>query len=194
MAVLQTSEPDSDVLQKETYNRGLGSLIVRQTFSVPADTSWAVVGTVLVGAATPGDVETTLEPAIESLSEVTSSNGDKIWGQVPATIEAADHEPQLNVASVLSYEEKGATGKTFQRQEKSNRTVTLSASMKWVVWVLRVPDPLTRTLIDALESAMEGITGITNAVHLIDGTVSDGASGAASLVITAQVRIEYVGA
>jgi len=194
MAVIQTSEPSSADLQKDTYNRGLGSLIVRQSFLVPADTSWAVVGTVLAGAATPAGVESTLQPAIEALSEVTSVNGDKIWGQVPATIEAADHEPQLTVSSVLTYEEKGATGKTFTRQEKSNRTATLSAGMKWVVWVLRVPAPLTRTLIDALESAMEGITGITNAVHLIDGTVSDGASGAATLVITAQVRIEYVGA
>lgn len=190
MAVIETSEPTSDVAQKNMYNNGEGGIIVRQSFSIPDNTAWAVVGTVLAGAATPADVEATLQPAIEALSEVTSVNGNKIWGQVPDPIEVADHSANLYVESYYTATILGATGKTFGVAAKNTRMVTVAAGAKWVVWCLRVPAALVRTSIDALEAAMEGITGISNAVHLIDSESNVEQQGNGTLRVTTHLRIE----
>lgn len=191
MAVLQTSYPSADVIQKEIYNTNLGGqLNLRAEFSVPAGISWAVVGTVLVDAATPADVTSTLIPAIEALAQVTSVNGDQVWGQIPSTIQMADHECKVHVTSRMTMQI--GTTDVFSQVIENYETIKPPVNKKWCIFVLRVPSALNDSAITALESAIEGITGVTTCEHLIDGTVSSRASAGANLVINVHMRIDPI--
>lgn len=190
MAITVLAEPSAADIQLAIYNQAIGSTLKKtEQFSVPAGVSWCVVGCVLSDAATPSDVETTLVPAIESLSQVTSVNGDQLFGQMPAAIEATGHEAVLCIES-RCHAEIGPAGDYFSQVIQNSERVTLPLGKKWCLLVLRVPAALNDTLIAQLETAITGITGITQTEHLIDGTVSSRATQDASLRVTAHIRLE----
>jgi len=192
MAIIALSEPTAAQQQKEIFNRNVGgNLNQRAEFSVPAGVHWAVVGCVVADAATPSDVTNTLVPAIEGLAQVTSVNGDQFWGQVPASIEAPDHECVLTVTS-RCVAGIGPGGDYFEQATQGVEQLKPPVGKKWFVAVLRVPDAMDDAKIAALESAIQGITGITTCEHLIDGSVSDRATANATLVISAHMRIDAV--
>ena len=190
MAIVALSEPSAAQVQLDTYNRNLGgSLNRRAEFTVPADTHWAVIGCVVADVVTQSDVTDTLVPAIEALAQVTSVNGDQFWGQIPASIEAANHECVLYVTS-RCVTGIGPAGDYFNETTQGVEQLKPPLDKKWFLAVLRVPAALDDTAIAALEAAVAGITGVSSCEHLIDGTVSDRATASASLVITAHLRIE----
>jgi len=191
MSVIQLVEPASDIQQKTNYNSNVGGLLNRrEEFVVPAGTSWAVVGCVLVDSAVPGDVDTALIPSLEALAEVTSVNGNQLWGQIPATIEASDHEAVLHISSSMSATIGLDGSKTFTRTVNNHKSIKPPLGKKWVVLAIRTPAPLDAAKITSLQNAIEGIAGVTTAVNLIDDIVSDRATASASLVISAHVRID----
>jgi hypothetical protein len=191
MAVIETSEPSAAGQQLADYNQNIGgNIIKRLSFSVPADTHWCIIGTVLADAAVPADVTSTLIPAIEALPEVTSVNGDQIWGQIPSSILTVDHAAILYVSTDMQV--NLGTGDTFSTRTQATESVVPPVNKKWCVIVLRVPSALDDTSIATLETAIEGITGITTCEHLVDGTVSSRASANATLAVAAHVRIEYI--
>ena len=191
MAVVQLTEPSSAQLQLDTYNRNLGgNLSKRVNFSVPAGTSWAVVGCVLADAATPSGVAEVIVPALEDLSGViTSVNGDQFYGQIPATMEVPDNDFVLHV-STSCVSQVGTAGDNFSQLVRSHETLTPPLNKKWCLFILRVPEELDDAKIAALESDMEGVIGISIAEHLIDGTIPLRAASNATLQINAHLRIE----
>lgn len=190
MGIVQLSEPTVAQLQKEVYNRNLGGSLNRSTsFSVPAGVNWAVVGCVLADAATPSGVLDTVVPGIEALAEVTSVHGDQLYGELPASLDVADHDFVLFVTSNCNYD-IGVGGDTFKKVSRVTETVNLPVGKKWCVVILRVPDPLDATKVSALESAIQGVTGVTLCEHLIDDSISDRAVSDADLRIVTHVRIE----
>ncbi len=191
MAVLEISEPSADVTQLVTYNNNIGGgLKLRNEFSAPADVSYAIVGLVLVDAATAASVVSTLVPAIVALAEVTSVNGDQIFGQTPATV-PTDFETTVNV-QVDIRSEVGTGGDTFTNAERKFEKIKPPNAKKWVVVNLRVPTDLDAAAITALESALTGITGVTTAEHLVSGVINSLTVGNADIAITAHVRIDAV--
>jgi hypothetical protein len=191
MAVLQLVEPTDDILQLAKYNSNIGGQLNRYVnLSVPADVAWAVVGLVLVDAATPESVVNVLIPAIEALAEVTSVNGNQLYGQIPDTIEPAGYEAVLHVSSFMTA--NIGSGDVFIERTQAHETVKPPVGKKWCVALLRLPSELDDTKIAALESALEGITGVTTAEHLIDGVTSDRQSGDAQFKLAAHIRIDSV--
>ena len=191
MTVIETSEPTAAVQQTTNYNTNTGGNLNKSvTFSVPVGTSWAIVGTVLGDAVVPGDIAS-LITSIEALTEVTSVNGDQVFGRIPSSILAVDHECIVYVTSTMAVT-IGLGGDTFPKTIKNSETVKPPVDKKWCIFALRVPDPLDDAKITSLESAMEGITGITTAEHLIDDTVSSRAAAAAILNVGVHMRIEPI--
>ena len=189
MSVIELSEPTVAQQQLAHHNQNIGGLLNGSAeFNVPANIAWCVVGTVVADAATPADVPT-LKTAIEALAEVTSVNGNQLWGQIPSTILAVNHEAVLHVTSQMSAN-IGSGGDVFRERIKAHETVKPPLNKKWCVWILRVPAALDATKIAALETALEGITGISTAEHLIDGLTSARQSGNAALTVSAHLRID----
>jgi len=192
MAVLELVEPSAAQLQLAVYNQNLGGALNKSvTFSVPAGIHWAVVGCVLADAATPASVASTLVPAVEALSEVTSVNGDQLFGQIPATVEQEGYECVLYVVATANLG-IGPAGDYFTQTDKAVENIKPPLGKKWVVLILRVPTALDNTKISALEAAITGIAGVTTTEHLIDGTVSSRATANATLQIAAHMRLESV--
>jgi len=191
MAVIALIEPSEAVLQKALYNSNIGgSLNKRASFSVPPGTHWVVVGCVLADVTEPEDVPTLIS-GISSLADVTSINGDQVWGQIPASVAAEDHEVVLHVSSRMSM--AIGDGDSFNQRIDAHEVIKPPVGKKWCIFVLRVPNAMDAARIAALENAIEGVTGITMAEHLIDGTVSDRASSNAALTIQCHMRIDPVG-
>lgn len=189
MAVTELTEPTAEQQQLANYNQNIGGALNRRIqYSVPADVAWCVVGCVFADVVTPADVTTTLVPAIEALTEVTSVNGDQFFGQVPSSITASGHEAVLHVSSAMS-STIGSGGDTFPQMIKNSETQKPPLDKKFGVFVLRVPAAMDATKITALETAMVGITGINAAEHLIDGVTSSRQSGDATLQIWSHLRI-----
>lgn len=192
MAVIQLTEPTDAQKQLDIYNQNIGGNLNRSTtFSVPAGVHWAIVACQLADAATPASVASTLVPAVEALDEVTSVNGDQLYGQVPATIAAEGYEAVLNVSSLMAVE-IGSGGDTFTQQLRNHETIKPPLAKKWVVLTLRVPEALDDTKIAALEAAIDAIAGVNGCEHLIDGTVPTRAAANASLQIATHLRLEPV--
>jgi hypothetical protein len=189
MTVIETSEPSAAIQQLTIYNSNIGGdLNKKATFSVPAGTSWAIVGVVLDNTVVPGDIAS-LITSIEALTEVTSVNGDQIFGQIPSSILVTDHEAIVYVTSRMNIV-IGTGGDTFPKTINNFESVKPPVNRKWCIFALRVPAPLDDTKIATLETAMEGITNIDIAEHLIDDTVSSRAAAAADLTINVHTRIE----
>jgi len=190
MAVIETSVPSADDQQKAVYNANIGGQMnISKTYSAPASTPWCVVGTVVVDAATAASIESTLVPAIAALAEVTSVNGDQLYGPAPSGALPAAHEVVLYVSSDLSTT-IGTGTNAFTRIARSTKNIKPPAGKKWCVFVLRLPATLDATKIATLQTAMEGIAGITTAVVLVHGTIDSMAASNASLTIHAHARIE----
>jgi len=192
MAVIELAEPTAEQQQLNNYNSNVGgNLNLRTTFpSVPAGTAWAVIGCVFApDPVTPAMITGTLVPGLTALSEVTSVHGDQLLGKIPATIEAAGHEPILHVSADVLAAIGGAD--SFDVAERSHETQSVPLGKWWAVVIVRVPSALDATKITALEAAVETITGVTTCEHLIDGVVSSRASSA-SLTVAAHMRIDPV--
>ena len=196
MTVLQIEETSSAQIQLRTYNEA-SAMIKRPTYSPPAGTAWAVVGCVLADAATPADVDSTLVPAIEALSEVTSVADPRIWGQTPATLEInpeapADptHEIKIHCNANLSCQ-IGTAGDKYSYSERRSETQKPPLGKKFIILNIVVPAKLDATSKSALEAAITGITGIMVCEHLIDGQVPDDAS-TVQLTIETRMRIDPI--
>ncbi len=190
MPVVATAEPTAADQQKAVYNANIGGqLNIRKTYSVSAGTPWCVVGTVVSFAATPALVESTLVPAIAALGEVTSVNGDQLYGNPPAIALPGTDELVLYVSSELSTT-IGSGINAFARMARSTKSIKPPAGKKWCVFALRLAVTLDAAKITTLQTAMEGIAGITTAIVLVHGTIDTMVSGNASLTIRAHARIE----
>ncbi len=191
MSVLEISEPSSDQSQLATYNSNIGGgLKLKNEFLAPADVNYAIVGLVLVDGATAAGVASTLVPDIEALTEVTSVNGDQVFGQTPASV-PTDFETTVNVQVDIK-SAVGTGGDTFSNSERKFEKIKPPNDKKWVVVNLRVPTDLDALAITALESALEGITGVTTAEHLVSGFINSLTVGNANIVITTHVRIDPI--
>lgn len=195
MALEILTEPAASQQQLDLYNRSSSSLIKRSTYSPTPGLNWAIIGCVLADAATQDDVPT-LVSNIQSLGEVDTVASPQFWGQVPSELlinpsgEAATHECKLHVSSALSCS-VGYGGDTRGLSQKQNETLKPPLNKKWLVLNIVVPSGLNENRISNLESAVQGVTGITTCEHLVDGTVPDNASSV-SLQISTRMRIDPV--
>lgn len=193
MAVIQLAEPDAGASQKDVYNSNVGGSLNRMvSVDVPGGIHWAVVGIVLADVATPADVEATLVPAVVALAEVTSVNGDQLYGVVPATIQAASHEAVLNVTASMSGLVNDGNGGTYTEVTRKHNTVKPPVGKKWVVLCCRVPASLDNAGVLALKNAIDGIAGTTTVKVLLDGSTPARATGDVRVDIAAHLRIEAV--
>lgn len=193
MAVIELAEPDVGQTQKDTYNSNIGGGLNRLvTVTVPGGIHWAVVGIVLADAATVPDIEATLIPAIEALAEVTSVNGDQVYGVVPATIEATNHEAVVNVTASMTGAINDGNGGTYIETTRKHNTIKPPLGKKWVVLCCRVPAALDNAGVAALRTAIDGITGTTTVKVLLDGSTPARATGDVQVNIAAHLRIEPV--
>ena len=195
MALEILTEPSEAQQQMDLYNRSSTSLIKRSTYSPPAGTNWVVMGCVLADVATTGDVST-LVSNIQSLGEVDSVASPQFWGQVPSELfinpsgEDATHECKLLVESNLACT-VGYGGDTRGFSQKQNENIKPPLNKKWLVLNAIIPSGLNENRISNLESAVEGVAGITTCEHLVDGTVPENASSA-RLSITTRMRIDPI--
>ena len=187
---LELSEPAAALVQKQSYNQNVGGGLNKSTsFAVPVGTAWGIIGTVLNDVVEIGDLDT-IEAAIGALAQVTSVNA-RCWLQTPASIEAADHECVVYVATRQS-EAVGPGGDYFERYTDQRKTLKPPNGKKCAIWALRLPAELDDTAITALELAMQGVTGIALAEHLVDGVVSARAPAAGTLSVNVFMRIDPV--
>jgi hypothetical protein len=189
-------ETDAAQQQLDLYNKA-SQMVKQKTYNVNAGLTWVVVGLVLADTATPAD-EQTLVDAITALPEVTLVADPRFWGQTPASLlinpdAPADptHEALLcteaRVAGQIGY---GGDVRSFSETQFESLAPPLNK--KWLVCNLVLPAPLsTEQMITDLETALEGVTGITTAEHLIGGTIPANASGT-QIVITTRMRIDPV--
>ena len=191
MVVIQLVEPAAAEQQKTLYNSG-GPLNRTVSFSIPGDIHWAVVGIVLPEQATPAAVESTLIPAIVALSEVSSVNGDQLWGALPPEVQLAEHEAVLNVTARMASTINDGNGGTYNEQVQKHNTVKPPVGQQWVVLCCRVPSALDNAGVAALRAAIDGIAGTTTVKVLLDGSTPSRAVGDVQLQIAAHLRIEAV--
>lgn len=200
MTVDQIAETDAGQQQLRTYNSA-SSMIKRNTWNAPAGTHWAIVGCVLADAAVPGDVDATLVPAIEALAEVTSVLDPRVWGQAPAQLLAdstpsapTEYELRVLVEAALSGT-IGFGGDVRNISERQTEQIKPPVNKKWMVVLLTLPSAISQASdISDLETAIEGITGITNCEHLIDGSVPTAGEGwqGGNFSATVRMRIDAV--
>lgn len=195
MALEVLTEPAASQQQLDLYNRSSTSLIKRATYSPSAGLNWAIIGCVLADVATQEDVPT-LVSNIQALGEVDNVVSPQFWGQIPSELlinpsgEDATHECKLHVSSNLSCT-VGYGGDTRGLSQKQNETITPPLNKKWLVLNVVTPSGMNENRISNLESAVQGVTGITTCEHLIDGTVPSNASQC-SLQISTRMRIDPV--
>ena len=178
--------------QLAAYNLASGA-VGKNTFSLPASTAWAVVGTLVADAATVDDVPT-LEAAIEALAEVQVAI-PLFWGQAPAEILPAAHETVLVVETSVKQTITFGGGKGQETRTTLVPAVPIKplVGKKFVVWGFKVPTSLDAAGIAALEAAVQGAhVGITSAHHLLDDVTDAELVGNATLTITAHTRIDAV--
>jgi len=195
MTIVEIVEPSEAQRQLALYNRA-SDMVKRADYTPPAGTAWAVVGLVLVDAATPAN-ETTLINAMTALAEITAVANPRIWGELPSAIlinpEGGDptHECKLCVESLLSAR-VGYGGDRQSLQQRKYEEVSPPLGKKWIVCNVVLAAPIAQAAdIVALEAALTGIAGVTVAEHLIDGVVPENATGA-KLSITTRMRIDPI--
>lgn len=185
----QLQYPSAELIQREVFNRNVGNQLRKQaSFTVAAGTPYAVVGTLVAGAVEPEAVPT-LRDAIKALPAVSNAVA-LCWGEQPAVLDPI-RVAILNV-TVRSSESVVVAGPDWFAADtiRTDRQV-IPDGTKWVVWGLTLPSPLTSgPQSNALEAAIGGVAGISQAVHMIDGVVDQRSSGGAAVVVTCHVRIE----
>lgn len=191
MTVIETSDPSDGLVQQAIANSNIGGgRNLSAQFSVPADTAWAVVGTVLSASVTAALIESNIKPALTALAQITSVNGDQLKGKTETSLLLPNTQSKLYVTSDVR-QTIGAGG--FENRSQSSKSITIPDDTKWAVFIMRLPAELTTAaMVTALQNAMKTVTGINNAVHLIDGYVPARATAAAILRIHAHGRIELV--
>ncbi len=184
--------------QLDSYNRA-GGAGATNTFSLPAGTAWAVVGTIVADVVVIGDVPT-LEAAIDGLSEVDVVE-PLHWGQAPDEILANEglpeptHETVLAVAGIRSQVVNfgGGDGQNDTRKLSPATPIKPPLDKKYVVWALAVPASLDQTAIAALKVAIAGAhAGLSAAYVLLKGTTDEEIVGNATLSIEARTRIDRI--
>jgi len=184
MSITQITLPTAAQSQLDNYN---GSrMVARSSYSVPQGTNWAIIGLVLVDAATPED-EAALVAALTGLAGISAVGDPRLWGQLPATLETGDtHQCKLHTTVTLGCT-AGTANNNWSLQERKHATVAPPLGKKWLVVNCAVPSPLTNQMsVDTLESACEGIVGVTTAKVLAFGSVPNPATG---VVVTVESRM-----
>jgi hypothetical protein len=196
MTIAKATLKTSAQQQVELWNSA-GPHVIQQTYAPPAGTNWAIVGLVMADAFDPDTDETTIVNAVEALSEVTTVGNPRIYGQTDADIEINPEAPEdpthewvLLVNSTMSMQ-AGTAGDKRTRVERELERVKPPSGKQWLVLNLVVPSPLDAAGIAVLESAIQGVTGITTCEHLIDGTVRADATQV-SLQIEARIRLDEI--
>jgi len=147
------------------------------------------LGLVLNDVVVQGD-EDTLVADLEGLSGITNVADPRFWGQAPSSILAADHEFKVIIISRLTCMVGYNTDLRAHREEE-NETIKPLVNKKFMVVNCVIPVELGQSGIAALESAVEGICGITTCEHLIGGVVPVNASNI-NLNINSKMRIDPI--
>jgi len=140
------------------------------------------------GVTLPDDVPA-LVTGVEALGTVTAVYGDQLCGQIPAVIETADYQANLHVASVCTTSE-GTGGDVFGSQIQLRRYQPIPTDNKWCMFLLRLPSALDIAAASALETALQGVAGITTAKVLLYDSTSAEQSGAGNIEFSSHVRLE----
>lgn len=201
MPIKQLTPKPPALLQLDAYNKS-GGAGEKNTFAVPADTAWAVIGTLVADAATVDDVPA-LETSIRALPEVVAVE-PLHWAQAPAEIlvnadpvgaPTETHEVVLVVVAKVMQTIGFGDGKG---QTKTARLVPYEhpkppLGKKFVVWGLKVPASLDQAGIAALIGAVNlAHSGITFAQHILDGVIDAECVGDATIEIEAHTRIDRI--
>ena len=175
-----------------------GGPVARNEFSLPADTAFAVFGTLVADGMVVGDVPA-MEGLFEALDEITNAEPLQ-WGQAPAEILINDglpepsHEMQLSISVLMSQEINIGGGKSFFGGGKltPGELIKPPLGKTLVVWGAVVPDDLNQARIATLKAAVEGVTGVTSYHHLVDGKTDAELVGTATVLVTAQITIKRI--
>ena len=189
MAVIQFFSPSAEQLQIVQFNSNIGAgLRLQNSFAAPGGIHFAIVGLVLVDAANPANVESTLLPAITALAEVTAVHGDTLFGQIDPTVPPSN-EFVVIVSTTINGEE-GSGGSNAGYTIRKTSSVNPPLDKKFVIVNLRVPSALNGTSFGALETALAGLTGVTTARILTIGTVPTLTIGNSTIEVQSAIRIE----
>ena len=168
-----------------------GPLVRQAIYSPPAGTEWAMIGLVLADAAVTDD-ESTLVSDIEALAGISSVANPRFWGQMPASIlVGVTHEGKLVSEAVLTCK-TGFPSNQFDIQKRLFGIVKPPVNKKWMVVNCVLPGAFAdQAAVTAIETALEGITGITTAKLLLTDNVPSLATNI-SLTVTTRMRIDEV--
>ena len=184
MSLVQITPPTSAQTQLASYN-GSG-MVAHSSYNVPQGTNWAVIGLVLVDAATPAD-EDALVAALTGLADISTVGNPRLWGQLPESLEVGDtYECKLHVTVTLGCT-TGTPSNKWLLQERKYTTVAPPLGKKWMVCNCVLPAALTnQASVNTLQAACAAIAGITTAKVLVCGSVP---SPAAGVVVTVESRM-----
>lgn len=191
--LVEMALPTAGTQQKDLYNRANSGMVLRGTFSPPAGATWSIIGAVLSGTATTGDVATILSD-IEALAGVTSVHNN-FWFQTPASLSINSEAPGSH--GLFMYATANASGVqtlTGQVQNWGNRitdTMDLSSLLdsKILMFAARLPAMLSD--VTSLESAIAGVTDVTQAKVILIGEIPSDVSGV-SLAVEVRMRIDSI--
>jgi len=182
--------------QLAAYNKA-GPANQSNVFSLPADTAWAVVGTLVADAVTIANVAT-LEAAIQALPGALAVE-PLHWAQSPVEIlanaETEIYETVLHVSAEVTQTIAfgGGKGQTKVDRVTPYKPPKPPLGKKFIVWGLSVPAGLDQAGIAVLEAAIAGAhAGITSAHHLLDGVIDAECVGSATIVIETHTRLDRI--
>jgi len=184
MTIKQITEPSAAQDQLSDYNGS--SMVASSSYTPDQGTDWAVIGLLLVDAATPDD-EDAIVAALKGLDSITAVANPRLWGQLPAELLAGEtYEAKLHV-TVTTGCTAGTANNQWWLQERKHSTAKPPLGKKWIVCNCVLPAALTdQASVDALESACEAIAGITTAKIMVFGSVPSPATG---IVVTVEGRM-----
>jgi hypothetical protein len=195
MTLLQPTEPTAAQDQLNDYNSSV--MVKRASYSPSAGMHYAMIGLVLADAAVPGD-EATLVADIVALAGITSVGNPRFWGQIPSTLHVnpGGEDPDTHEAVLYSTANlgcvTGTTNNNFSLSDRRHGTVKPPLDKKWMVINVVLPGGFAdQAAVDVLETALEGVTGVTTAKVLLFGQVPD-AAVSVSLSVETRVRIDPV--
>ena len=195
MAIQELTPMSAAEQQIIAFNNAAGA-VERNTFSLPTDTAFAVFGTLVADGMVVGDVPT-MEGLFEALDEITNAEPLQ-WGQAPAEIlidsGEATHETQLAI-DVLFSQVVGFGGDKGQNENRNltpRQLIKPPLGKKLIIWGAVVRDYLDQDRIVELETAVEGVTGVTSFHLLVKGETDAELVGAAAVAVTAQLRIKRI--
>lgn len=194
MTLQQITEPTAAANQMEDYNSS--AMVGRASYSPAPGTKWAVVGLVLDDNMTTAD-EATLVVSIESLASVIAVANPRFYGVFPAILyineglETPTHEAWLHSTVRLSCI-TGFANNQFTLIEQRHTTIKPPLGKKWIVCNCVVSSlPTNQTEVNAFQTALEAIMGITTAKLLAWGIVP-AISTNISVTVEARMRIDPI--